>query len=202
MRLVSILLSVVLISCLSIPSYAIYPGDIAEPSIKAPNMDMPEPLITKPNMNIPEPKTKPLAEPGSYRPSLNQNGNISSNQTQAPMIQQGVKPMDVSGKWSIKFDNRPDRSLDLTLWSSAGTRIMGFGTLIEEGAEKSMTVSGSVSEQELSLIAKSAVPEYANQKYDEYDLDLFMENNTLSGTYILKSEGRSLDQGNATAVKL
>jgi len=31
--------------------------------------------------------------------------------------------------------------------------------------------SGSSTVQELKLIAKSATPEYANQKYDEYDLD-------------------------------
>jgi hypothetical protein len=64
-----------------------------------------------------------------------------------------------------------------------------------------VTASGSVTAQELTLIAKSSTPEYANQKYDEYDLDLLMVNNTLSGTYVLMSGGQSLGKGNATAVK-
>lgn len=197
MRLASILLSSILLSCLSIYAHAGDPGDIAEPSMNVPNMDMPKPLISGPNMDMPEPKPKLLVKPNNNpNPTLNQTGNISSNQTQE------VKPIDVSGKWSIKFDDRTDKSLDLTLWSSTGTtRIMGFGTLKEEGTKNSMTATGSVATQELILTAKLATPEYANQKYDEYDLDLFMVNNTLSGTYVLKSGGQFLGKGNATAVK-
>jgi len=165
--------------------------------MNVPNMDMPKPLISGPNMDVPEPKSKLLVKPNNNpNPTLNQTGNISSNQTQE------VKPIDVSGKWSIKFDDRTDKSLDLTLWSSTGTtRIMGFGTLNEEGTKNSMTATGSVATQELILTAKLATPEYANQKYDEYELDLFMVNNTLSGTYVLKSGGQFLGKGNATAVK-
>jgi len=112
--------------------------------------------------------------------------------------------MDVTGKWSIKLNNGTDRSLDLNLWSSGGTGIMGYGTLDEEGAKNSATVSGSVGPQELILIAKSAAPEYTNQKDEEYDLDLLMANNTLSalsGTYELKSGGQSLEKGKAQAAK-
>jgi len=112
--------------------------------------------------------------------------------------------MDVTGKWSIKLNNGTDRSLDLNLWSSGGTGIMGYGTLNEEDAKNSATVSGSVGPQELILIAKSAAPEYTNQKDKEYDLDLLMVNNTqaaLSGTYELKSGGQSLEKGNAEAAK-
>jgi hypothetical protein len=204
MRLASILLSAILLSCLSIQAHA---GDgedyvIAVPSINAPNMDMPEPIISAPNMSMPAPKPKPIVVPkNNTNLALNQTGNMSSNQTQVTAIQQEVKPMDVSGKWSIKFNDGTDRSLDLNLWSSSGTRIMGYGTLTKEGEKNSVTASGSVIAQELTLIAKSATPEYANQKYDEYDLDLFMVNNTLSGTYILKSGGQFLGNGNATAVK-
>ena len=78
---------------------------------------------------------------------------------------------------------------------------MGYGTVTENGAKNSVTASGSVGAQELILIAKSATSEYINQNYDEYDLDLLMMNNTLSGTYVLKSGGHSLGKGNATAVK-
>lgn len=200
MRLASVLLLAILVSCSSTHAYNGEPGDIAVPSTNVPNMDMPQPLVSRPNMDVPEPK--PLVKPNnSLNPVLNQTGDIGSNQTQATQIQQEIRPMDVSGKWSIKFDDGTDRSLDLTLWSSTETtKIMGFGTLTEEGTTNSVTASGSVTEQELQLIAKLATPKYANLKYDECDLDLFTVNDTLSGTYVLRSAGQFLGKGNATAV--
>lgn len=205
MRLASVLLVATLLSCLSIQANAVGPGeagDIAVPSISAPNMDVPAPIISAPNMDTPKPNPKPLVKQKSNsNQALNQTGNTSSNQTQATQIQQEARTMNVSGKWSIKFSDSTDRSLDLNLWPSGGNRIMGYGTLTEEGARNSVTASGSVTTEELSLIAKSAAPEHAIQKYDEYDLDLFMVNDTLSGTYVLKSGGQSLGKGNATAVK-
>ena len=74
--------------------------------------------------------------------------------------------------------------------------------LTEGSAQHSVTASGSVTGQELVLATKPATPEYANQETDEYDLDLFMVNNTLSGTYVLRSGGQSVVNGNATAIKL
>jgi hypothetical protein len=199
------LLSVMLLSCLSIQAYA-SDGEayvIAVPSINAPNMDVPAPLISAPNMDMPAPNPKPIVKlTNNTNQALNQTGNMSSNQSQVTQIQQEVETMNVSGKWLIKFDDGTGRSLDLNLWSSGGTRIMGYGTLTGEGAKNSVTASGSVTAQELTMTTKSATPEYANdQKYNEYDLDLFMVNDTLSGTYVLKSGGQFLGKGNATAVK-
>ena len=202
MRLVCILVSAILLTCISIQAYAIEPGAIAVPSMSVPNMDMPQPRIT-PNMDMPDPRPKPLVTPdNSADQILNQTGNMSNNQTQATQTPQEDTPMDVSGRWSIKFDEGSGRSLDLNLWSSSGNRIMGYGTLNEGSAQHSVTASGSVIGQELVLSTKPATPEYANQKNDEYDLDLFMVNNTLSGTYILRSGEQSVVNGNATAVKL
>lgn len=200
MRLGTMLLLTILLSCVSIQAYGDV-GDIAVPSMPVPNMNVPEPSISAPNMDMPVTKPKPLARPNNNpNQALIQTGNKSSNQTQVTQIQQEVKTMNVSGKWSIRFDNDTDRSLDLSLWSSGGNRIMGYGTLTEEGAKNSVAVSGSATMTELTLIAKSAAPEYANQKYDEYDLDLFRVNNTLSGSYVLKSGGKTLAKGNATAL--
>jgi len=64
-----------------------------------------------------------------------------------------------------------------------------------------VTASGSVTGNELHLTTKSATPENANQKNDQYDLDLFWVNNTISGTYILRSGGEFAGEGNVTAVK-
>lgn len=202
MRLASLLLFAILLTCLSFQAHAIEPGEIAAPSISAPNMDMPKPLITRPSMDTPEPKPKPQAILGSGpNQTLNQTGSLSADQTQ---MTEGLAN-DVSGKWSIKFDDRPERSLDLTLWSSGKAKIMGYGTLTKGGAENSVTASGSFAEKELTLTVKSAEPEYASQKYDEYYLDLFMANNTstisLSGTYTLMCGGEFLGEGNARALK-
>lgn len=112
-----------------------------------------------------------------------------------------AKSNDVSGKWLIKFDNRPDGLLDLTLWSSGASKIMGYGTLKKGGAKNSVTASGSLLDEELILTVKSAESEYASQRYDEYDLDLFLANNTMSGTYILRAGGEFIGDGNATASK-
>jgi hypothetical protein len=183
MRLASLLLFAIL---LSYQTCAMEPGEIAAPSIKAPNMNMPKPIITSPSMNTPEPKNNP---------------NQIANQSQVTK----AIPNDVSGKWSIRFDDRPDRSLDLTLWSSGRTKVMGYGTLSKGGTGNSVTASGSFAEEELILAVKSAESEYARERYEECDLDLFVvnntANNTLTGTYILSSGGEFLGDGNATAVK-
>ena len=206
MRLGYIILSSILLSCLSIPALALDPGDIAEPSMSVPDMTMPVPTITGPtssgpNMDMPKPETRSLIAPDNNTTKTKPTGSMSPNQTQASQKQQ---TMDVSGKWSIqfdKFDKRTDRSLDLNLWASSKNGILGYGTLTEEGAKNSVTASGSINGQELTLTTKSSTPEYATKKFDEYDLDLFMANNTLSGTYVLSSDGQSQGEGNATAIK-
>ena len=191
MRLLSILLFAISLSYLSYQTCAIEPGEIAEPSIGAPDMSMPNP-VPIPNMNAPEPKA--VGPANNPIKAINKASNMSSEQ-------QEVKPIDVSGKWSIKFSNQPGASLDLTLWSSGGNKIMGYGTLTKGGAGNSVTASGSFIEKELILAVKSAEPVYSSQKYDEYDLDLVMANDTLSGTYTLSSGGEFVGDGNAMALK-
>jgi hypothetical protein len=203
MRLASTLLLAVLLSCLSTQAYAVEPGVIAVPSMSTPNMDMPKPLITRPNMDAPVPNPKPPIGPNNNQnQATNKTVNATSNQTQVTKIQQEVKPIDVSGKWSIRFDDRTDIVLDLTLWSSGGSKIMGYGTLTEKGAKNSMTASGSFAAPELKLTAKSAAHELADQRFNEYYLDMLMANNTLSGTYVLELSGQSQGNGNVTAVRL
>jgi hypothetical protein len=201
MKLAGVLLSaILLLPCVSAQAYDVEPGAIAVPSMNVPNMEMPSPLTPSPNMDMPETKPTPLVKPNAQ---LNETISTGSSQTQAAQVQkQKAVPMDVSGKWSVKFDDGDDRSLDLNLWSSAGaTRIMGFGTLTDDGTQNSVTAAGSVAKQEISLTTKLATPEYASLKYDECDLDLFMANDTLSGTYVLRSAGQFIGRGNASAVR-
>jgi hypothetical protein len=88
-------------------------------------------------MNTPAPNPKPLVKP-KKNSNLTQNktGNVSSNQTQVTRPRQEPEPMNVSGKWSIEFNHSKDSSIDLNLWSSGGTIIMGYGTLTEAGAKE------------------------------------------------------------------
>jgi len=190
MRLASLLSLAILLSCISFQAYAIEPGEIAAPSIKLANMDMPKPIITSPNMNVPEPKQAQQVISDS---NANQTSKID-NQSD-----------DLSGKWSIRFDDRPDRSLVLNLWSSGRTKIMGYGTLTKGSSGNSVTASGSLAGEELVLAVSSAESEYTGKGSDKYDLHLFLANNTpintMSGTYVLSSGGEFIGDGNATAIK-
>ena len=210
MRFAGILLSAILLLCLSVHAQYGEPGEIAEPSTAAPNMDVPSPIVSSPNMDMTSTKPTPLVEPNSINSNNNNNptsnqtsnkvGNVSSDLTQTTQDQQKANTMDVSGKWLVMFDEGSDRSLDLTLWPSAGASgIMGFGTLTDDGTKNSITASGSVAAKELRLTAKLANPSQANLKYDECDLDLHNVNDTISGTYVLRSTGQFLGKGNATA---
>lgn len=202
MRLEYILLSAILLSCLSIQARAIDPGDIAVPSISAPNMDMPTPKISSPTMSVPETKTVPLVRPNdNSSPTPNQTANESIDSTKVSLMQEAV-PVDVSGRWSIKFDDRRDVSLDLNLWSSGGDKIMGYGTMIDSGAKNSVTAIGSFTDPDLTLTVKSAASEHVSQRYDECGLYLSLMNKTLSGTYVLKSGEQTSSEGKATAIKL
>jgi hypothetical protein len=205
MSLIHLLSSALLLSCFSMQGHADGPGeagDIAVPSITGANMDMPAPKVTAPNMDMPSPNPKPLGMQNSKSSeTLNNTSNVSSNQTHLIQTIQEPQPMNVTGQWSIQLDDGADKSLDLNIWSSAGTRIMGYGTMIEAGAKNYVTASGSVGEKDLKLIVKLATSDYANIKNKEFDLDLSMTNDTLSGTYVMMSEGQYLSRGNATAAK-
>jgi len=207
MRWKRLLFAALLLSCLLIPAYAIEAGVIAEPSISAPNMDMPKPKITSPTMSVAESKQNQLtnSSDNSNRnadQAPNQTGELSASQTQKNLESQVNKPTDVSGRWAVRFDDRTDMSLDLTLWSSGKDNFMGYGTMMKGGAARSVTAAGSLDGQELALTAKSAAYEYTSQDYDECVFSLSMENNTLSGTYSLKSGGQLSSEGNATATKV
>jgi hypothetical protein len=147
------------------------------------------------NMSMPDPSPKPLIKPNTT--AINQTSNSSSTLTQAQPV---VKLIDVSGKWFVKFNESINRSLELILFASQD-RVMGSGTLVEDGAKIPLTASGSVSANELLLTAKTVIGDYVNQIDRQFELDLFMSQGTLSGTFLLKSAGKFLAKGNATMAK-
>lgn len=184
MRTASILLIVLLLACLYQVAEALEEGAIAEPSMPTPNMNMPKPHITSPITD---------QEPQKASSQSSEKNRSSTEPNEAEDL--------VSGKWSVRFEGLMDRSLDLTLWSSGRDKIMGFGTLKKASTEISVTASGSVSDNVLSLAIKSAQAELESSNYIHYDLDMSVENNTLRGTYILSSGTGDSMGGNATATK-
>jgi hypothetical protein len=148
-----------------------------------------------PNMSMPDSSPKPLVKPNTT--ANNQTSNASASLAQA---QPEIMLIEVSDKWSVKFNDSTNRSLDLILFTNQ-ERVMGSGTLVEDGTKIPLTASGSVSAKELTLTAKTVIGDYVNQIDRQFDLDLLMVNSTLSGTYLLKSAGKFLGKGNATMAK-
>jgi hypothetical protein len=151
------------------------------------------------NMSMPDPSPKPLVKQETNNNSnqtLDQTGNQSS-----VLALQEAKPLDLSGKWAVKFSDNTSSSLDLILLSAGADKIMGSGTLVEDGTRIPVTASGTITGQEVTLTSKTVVGDYVNKIDREYDLDLVMTNNILSGAYVLKSANKFLGKGNATAVK-
>jgi len=171
---------------------ALDPGTIAVPSITGANMDMPKPLITPPTMDMPDPSPRVVVVEGK-KDSLADGSPF--NEIQADDADK------VSGKWTVRFGDRSDVSLGLSLWGSGEGKVMGFGSLKEGAANNSFSASGSVSGNNLVLSARSAAPKFEGQRYDQCDLDLILKNDTLSGSYILKWQGEERERGNATVVR-
>ncbi len=185
-------LILVLLSSFSIQAIALDPGTIAVPSITGANMDMPKPLITPPTMDMPDPSPKAMVGEGKKDPFAY---GSPFNEIEADEADK------VSGKWTVRFANRSDVSLGLSLWGSGEGKVMGFGSLKEGAANNSFSASGSVSGNNLVLSARSAAPKFEGQRYDQCDLDLILKNDTLSGSYILKWQGEERERGNATVVR-
>jgi hypothetical protein len=57
---------------------------------------------------------------------------------------------------------------------------MGFGTLTKDGVRNSVTASGSVTTENVTLTTKLTTPETSGQRYDECDLNLFKTEDHLS----------------------
>ncbi len=182
-----------LLSCLSIEAIALDPGTIAVPSIPGANMDMPKPLITPPSTDMVNSSNKVTVVEGKRDPFSDGSPFNETENSEADKV---------SGDWTVRFANRSDVSLGLTLWASGGSKVMGFGELRENAATNSFSASGSVSGDNLVLSSRSAAPKFEGQRYDHCDLDLILKNNTLSGSYILRWQGEILNEGNATAVRV
>jgi len=207
MRSIILLFSLCLALCLNSCLYSSLaadsePGAIASPSIPAANMDMPTPKITAPNMDMPESNSKTQAgqNDSSKNSSVSQTpaGFNASEESSVSEEEEGGD--SISGKWSVRFEDLKDRTLDLTLWSAGAERIMGFGTETKGSSSGSISASGSFAKNELILTVKPAQSEKEGGTGEQYDFDLQLNGNALSGTYVMTG-GEISASGNATAAK-
>lgn len=187
-----------LLICLYPLALALEEGEIAQPSMPVPNMQMPTPKITAPNMNAPDSGSAlKSTESASAAPQINGSGQATGTQATS---EEEEEADPVSGKWSVRFEELRDRSLDLTLWKSGREMIMGYGTLISGGDETAMTATGSLDGQDLSLSVRSADVELGGQSYSQYDFIMRAENGTLQGSYMLTEGELQAGSGNATGM--
>ncbi len=81
-----------------------------------------QPVSSGPNMSMPDPSPKSLVNTNNNsNQTLNQTENQNPNQPQTE-----AKPVDLSGKWSVKFNDSAGKSLDLILLSAGSDRTMGY----------------------------------------------------------------------------
>jgi len=152
----------------------------------------------------PNPVNMSMPDPNSVRVPLSAANN-SSVQTQLAVqaVTVPIRSMDFSGKWTIKLDD--GQSMDLTLFQTGSNneRVMGSGYLFKGSSKVPLTASGSVSDKEAKLNLRTQVNEYINKNDPQcqYNVDMFLKNDVLSGSYEMMKDDDSQVNGNATAIK-
>jgi hypothetical protein len=102
---------------------------------------------------------------------------------------------DLSGKWAVRLQNEQQErisAIDLILIQS-GSRLQGYATLVEDGANLPATVVGSVSEDAVNLQIK------LNNEKRDYRMDLDLVKEALQGSYEIYEADKLAEKGNATA---
>ncbi len=105
--------------------------------------------------------------------------------------------MDLGGKWKVRLETTSAEqskgsALDLILIQT-GTRLQGYGTLLEGGSDIPATATGTISEDSVRLDVKLV------QQKKDYKLDLALVDNKMEGNYELYESQKPVEDGNATA---
>lgn len=131
------------------------------------------PSANKVNMSMPDPTPKPLV-------SEEETGEAPVD-TYVPVEETEPPVQNIAGKWSVQLQGSAGY-LDLILIQS-GSMIMGSGNLVDGQNKIPVTVSGSVSGDEVSLEVKTVVREFGNQIDKSYEMDLEISDGSLTGSY-------------------
>ncbi|MFB3765110.1 MAG: hypothetical protein ACE14P_07660 [Methanotrichaceae archaeon] len=107
---------------------------------------------------------------------------------------------DISGKWLVEFGDN-STPLNLILIQS-GSRVQGYGSLKENGAEIPVTAIGSLSGNTLSLDITLVVDGSINKIDKRHKLELAASNGDLAGTYEAYLADKLAGKGNAVATRL
>jgi len=125
--------------------------------------------------------------------AIAKNETVENNE-KAAIAEKKAPTIDLAGKWKILLEKSPAEqdTIDLILIQT-GDRLQGYGTLLDGGSDTPATVTGSISEDGISLDVK-LIP----QKKD-YRLDMALVKSELVGSYELYEMERLAENGNATA---
>jgi len=103
-----------------------------------------------------------------------------------------VPDPDPSGKWSLQLNGTSAASIELILMNTDG-RVGGYGNLTEGGSSATAMVSGTMSAGSLSLQVRTN----GSRPQRIYQLDLQMEGDSLTGSYVLTVGGIEAGRGGA-----
>jgi hypothetical protein len=135
-------------------------------------------------------------------PMQSENANESDTQNQQntqKIANAKALGLDVSGKWLVSL-GEASTPINLILIQS-NDRVQGYGSLKDNNAEISMTATGSLSDDTISLDAKPVVEGSLNKINKEYKLNLAKANDIFEGSYEIYIGGDLSEKGNATAVR-
>jgi hypothetical protein len=124
----------------------------------------------------------------------------NTQNTAEPNAKENKAPvLDVSGKWLVSL-GEASTPINLILIQSKD-RIQGYGSLNDNDAEISMTATGTLSGDTISLDAKPVVEGSLNKINKEYKLNLAKANDIFEGSYEIYVGGDLSEKGNATAAR-
>lgn len=158
--------------------------------LKDPLMDVGDPAIDTPNLTT-------VQSSAPETDLKTQSGVSSSNGTPKP---------DLSGKWSIRLDDKANTSADLILVQSTDVadgkdRVQGYGNLKRNGLVIPTTGTGFLSNDTLDMNLRQGFSSGASKTNEKYVLRLILINGYLSGSYELYNSDALTGKGNATATR-
>lgn len=159
--------------------------------LKDPLMDVGDPAIDAPNLTT--------AQGSAPETDVKTQSGASSSYD--------IPKLDLSGKWSVRLDNKANTSADLILIQSTylaedgKDRVQGYGTLKGNDLAIPITGTGFLSNDTLDMNLKQGFSAGASKSNEKYVLRLSLIKGTLYGSYDLYNSDALTEKGNATATR-
>lgn len=136
----------------------------------------------------------------SVQAKAKDNGTSAKNAPDSNIKANNANVLDVSGKWLVDFGDN-STPLNLILIQS-GSRVQGYGSLKENGAEIPVTALGSLSGDVVSLEVKLVTEGSVSKTDKKNKLQLVASNGILTGAYETYLADKLEWKGDAVATRL